>query len=281
MNSKYNFEFTKTNAALHKKPEKNFPTRGVIAFYPMSILGCDLVDYNKIPRRGYKYILNCVDVFSRKAESALLKAKTGKEIQKGFNSVFERFGSKPKQIWFDEESGVVSKDTRAFLSGKNINLYHTWGNSKVAIAERFNRTQKSILYRYEMADSKNMWPDFIHQFTERYNDTSHRSLGMTPNEAFNGKRQEALKVNVARYYKGRKPPRETFDAGDAVRIIMKGGVFSKGYVEQWSREIYSIQKVLPTNPVTYVVQDKKGRHWQGSYYAQELQHVRDNRHDLL
>ena len=272
MQSKYGFEFTKKHAELHKKVERIFPTRGVIAFHPMDILACDLVDYSKIPRNGFHYILNCVDVFSRKAESSTLRSKSSKDIQKGFDDVIRRFGKTPKKIWFDHEGGIISGDTKKFLADRHIELYHSFGFVKVSIVERFNRTQKSVLYRYEMADARHKWTDFIHQFTEKYNETKHSSLGMTPNDAFTTKEKEALEVNLRNYYKVRdnKP---VLKVGDRVRIISKSGKFDKGYVEKWSRVIYNIQKVSPTNPLTYIVADDEGNAWQGRYYAQELQLV--------
>lgn len=271
MNSKYGFDFAKNNE-LHTKQEKSYPKRGVIAFAPMHILACDLVDYSKIPRKGFHYILNCVDVFSRKAESANLRTKSGKDIQKGFQQVFEKFGQKPRKIWFDQESGVVSGDTKNWLRQRQIELYHTFGLDKVSIAERFNRTQKSILYKYEMANPNNKWCDFVQEFVLKYNDTKHKSLGMTPNEAFSSKAKEALTKNLERYYQKRETKKSptVFKVGDRVRIFIKQETFSKGYQEKWSREVYVVSKVHPTNPTTYIVKDSNGNDMIGGYYAQEL-----------
>jgi hypothetical protein len=270
MKSKYGFDVTNKHADLHKKVETNFPTRGVIAFKPMDILACDLVDYSKIPRRGFHYILNCVDVFSRKVESSALKSKSSKDIQKGFDAVIARFGSTPKKIWFDHEGGIISGDTTKYLGDRHIELYHSFGFSKVSIVERFNRTQKSLLYRYEMADPSHKWSDFIQTFSDRYNDTKHSCLGMTPNEAFTSKQKEALEANLKNYYE-KRDEKTALKVGDRVRIVSKGGKFTKGYVEKWSREIYNIREVSPTNPLTYIVADDQGNAWQGRYYAQELQ----------
>ena len=251
MQSKYGFEFTKKRAELHQQPERKYPTRGVIAFAPLGILGCDLVDYSKLPRKGYRYILNAVDVFSRRVESALLKDKTSRSIQRGFEEVFRRFGDRqPSKIWFDQEAGVVSNETKAWLEQRGIGLYHTYGiTSKVSIAERFNRTQKSILYRYEMADDRHKWPDFVHEFNAKYNDTKHSTLGMTPNEAFASKQKEALMRNAKRYYKPRpaaKKPTPTLKPGDRVRIVNVRSRFAKGYKETWSREVFQVLEVKKT-----------------------------------
>ena len=143
----------------------------------------------------------------------------------------------------------------------------------MSIAERFNRTQKSILYRYEMADDRHKWPDFVHEFNAKYNDTKHSTLGMTPNEAFASKQKEALMRNAKRYYKPRpaaKKPTPTLKPGDRVRIVNVRDRFAKGCEESWSREVFQVLEVKKTNPLTYIVGDDDENRLPGGYYAQEL-----------
>ena len=56
-----------------------------------------------------------------------------------------------------------------------------------------------------------------------------------------------------------------------VRISKKKSTFEKGYTTRWTREIFVIEKVLNTNPVTYKINDLKGEEIKGSFYEQELQ----------
>lgn len=51
--------------------------------------------------------------------------------------------------------------------------------------------------------------------------------------------------------------------------------FAKGYEERWSREIFNILEVKPTNPVTYIVGDDNGTALQGGYYYEELALARE------
>ena len=44
---------------------------------------------------------------------------------------------------------------------------------------------------------------------------------------------------------------------DIVRITKYKNIFSKGYTENWSREIFIIDSVLKTNPWTYKIKDLK------------------------
>ena len=44
------------------------------------------------------------------------------------------------------------------------------------------------------------------------------------------------------------PKASNFKVGDRVRIIKRMNILSKGYIENWSREIFVIDSVLKTNP---------------------------------
>ena len=47
-------------------------------------------------------------------------------------------------------------------------------------------------------------------------------------------------------------------------------IFSKGYNENWSREIFIINSVLKANPWTYKIKDLNGEKIIGSFYEKEL-----------
>ena len=61
-----------------------------------------------------------------------------------------------------------------------------------------------------------------------------------------------------------------FKASDRLRIIKYKNIFSKGYTENWSREIFIIDSVLKTNPWTYKLKDLNGEKIIGSFYEKEL-----------
>ena len=61
-----------------------------------------------------------------------------------------------------------------------------------------------------------------------------------------------------------------FKVNDRVRITKYKNIFSKGYTENWSREIFIIDSVLKTNPWTYKIKDLNGEKIIGSFYEKEL-----------
>ena len=57
---------------------------------------------------------------------------------------------------------------------------------------------------------------------------------------------------------------------DRVSITRYKNIFSKGYTEKWSREIFMIDSVLETNPWTYKIKDLKEEKLIGSLYEKKI-----------
>jgi hypothetical protein len=64
-----------------------------------------------------------------------------------------------------------------------------------------------------------------------------------------------------------------YETGDRVRIAMCRYVFRKGYLPNWSQEIFDICKKYPTYPVTYELKDLAGEPIKRKFYEQEIQKV--------
>jgi len=67
------------------------------------------------------------------------------------------------------------------------------------------------------------------------------------------------------------PSKPKFAIGDRVRIPRKKRTFEKDYTVRWTEEVFTINKVVYTNPTTYKLIDSGGEEIQGSFYEQELQ----------
>ena len=64
---------------------------------------------------------------------------------------------------------------------------------------------------------------------------------------------------------------QKFKVGDTVRISRIKGIFEKGYLPNWSEEIYKVIKVKNTIPFTYILEDTSGETVIGSFYNEEIQ----------
>ena len=61
-----------------------------------------------------------------------------------------------------------------------------------------------------------------------------------------------------------------FKVNDRVRITKYKNIFSKGYTENWSREIFIIDSVFKNNQWSYKIKDLNGEKIIGSFYEKEL-----------
>ena len=99
---------------------------------------------------------------------------------------------------------------------------------------------------------------------EIYNNRVHGTTKMTPFEMVtNTKIIINNKIN-----KNEKIPK--FQVGDYVRVPDKRNIYSNGYTSNWIRELFKIQKINNTNPVTYGLVDENNELIEGKYYEQEL-----------
>ena len=47
-------------------------------------------------------------------------------------------------------------------------------------------------------------------------------------------------------------------------------MFDKGYTPNWTEEIFLVDKIQPTNPITYTLKDLNNEEIQGCFYEPEL-----------
>ena len=93
---------------------------------------------------------------------------------------------------------------------------------------------------------------------------------MTPIEASKQKNQGTVYFNL---YGDMEPlsAKPKFKIGDKVRISKyKRNVFDKGYTPNWTEEVFTIDKIQYTNPITYKIRDLNNEEIKGSFYQPEL-----------
>lgn len=83
-------------------------------------------------------------------------------------------------------------------------------------------------------------------------------------------RQDFMLINGDLIYL--KPEKPGVAIGDKVRISMyKIQVFDKGYTPKWTEEIFVVDEVLHTKPVTHKIVHFTGETIEGTFSEQELQ----------
>ena len=90
---------------------------------------------------GYKFLLTCIDVFSKFAWVVPLKNETGESLVNGFQSILD-LGRSPEKLQTDKGTEFLNRNFQSFLKEKNIHFFTTNSKLKASVVERFNRTLK-------------------------------------------------------------------------------------------------------------------------------------------
>ena len=141
-------------------------------------------------------------------------------------------------------------------------MYSTNNEGKSVVAERFIRTLKSKICKYMTSLSKNVYIDKLNAIMNKYNNTYHPTIKMKP---INVKDNTYIITNKEINYKHPK-----FKVGDYVRISKYKNIFAKGYMPNWSEEVFAVDN-KNTVPWTYVINDLNGEEITGTFYENELQ----------
>ena len=96
----------------------------------------------------------------------------------------------------------------------------------------------------------------MNKVVDQYNNTYNHCINKKPINADYSASTKNIETNL-------KTPK--FKVNDRVRITKYKNIFSRGYTENWSREIFIIDSVLKTNPRTYKIKDLNGEKIIGSF----------------
>ena len=134
-----------------------------------------LKKYNK----GIKTLLCVIDLFSKYAWVVPFKGKRGITIVNASQKIISK-EKKPNKIWVDQGGEIYNQLFKRFLKISNIEVYSTYNEGKSVVAERFNRTLKSKIFKHMKAVLKNVYFDVLDDIINKYNSTIHRTIKMKP-----------------------------------------------------------------------------------------------------
>ena len=212
---------------------------------------------------GIRFLLCVIDIFSKYAWVVPLKDKKGISIVKAFQGILKQSNRKPNKIWIDKGSEFYNAYFQKWLQDNDIVMYSTHNKGKSVVAERFIRTLKSKIYKYMTSISENVYIDKLDDMVDEYNNTYHTTIKMKPIDV-----KDNRYINTSKKINYKDPK---FKVGDRVRISKYKNIFAKGYMLNWSEEVFVIKKVKNTVPWTYVINDLNGEEIIGTFYEKELQ----------
>ena len=209
--------------------------------------------------KGIKYLLCVIDLYSKYVFVIPLKDKKGISIVNAFDKIIKQSNRKPNKIWVDQGGEFYNNVFEKWLSGNDIIMNSTYNEGKSVVAERFIRTLKNKLYKHMTATGKNVYYDVLDGVVNKYNNTKHSTIKMKPIDVGD---------NNKRVYVDEHNEKDSrFKVGDRVRI------FAKGYAPNWSKEIFTVNKINDTVPYTYNIKDLNDEEIIGSFCDKELQNT--------
>ena len=230
----------------------------------------DLLDLQKFQVRGYKYLLNAIDMSSRYLYSVALKNKTDTEVLNGFKKIYNK--SKIRAVRSDNGSEFINKKFTDYLEKNGIKqiLGEASKPQSNGMVERINGVIKELIQKSLEINEKFDWARNLNKLIDNINNSQHSITGYTPNDiqkAF--KNNDKIVLNSAHDKELKKKKsnisREVFEKGDLVRLYTP----SDKTRQSWSNEVYEIVRVYKPKK-SYSVYEYKVEGFPDRFKEEEL-----------
>ena len=230
----------------------------------------DLLDVSRWKAYNNKvtFLLTIVDSFSRRAIVTPLTSKGGKTVSIALRKVYKE-NTPPKKFHTDLGTEFYNKFVKEFCEENNIHHFSSNSEFKAALVERFNRTLSGKIYKLIYHKNSHRYIDLLPAIVKTYNNTKHRAHGFKPNSINHENTED---VWDALYNKHQKVQHSKiiFSVNDYVRKVRYRAKFTKGFIPNFTEEVYKIIKIKHTKPKTYQLEDLEGESLNGFFYSYEL-----------
>ena len=247
-----------------------YTTPPVVVNGPLQQFDMDLVDVSRQRETndGTRYLLTAIDVFSKYGYAVPIPNKEGIVVTQAARDIFA--DRKPKAVCTDRGSEFKSSHFQDALRENNVKHFYAGGSGKCTIVERFHRTLKARIARYQHHRNTERYVDALQGIIEGYNKTYHRTIKTRPVDVSDANKEEVF-LNS---YASKQPKKQLpfrLAVGDNVRISSERHVFLREHFQRWSEELYQVTKRWRHwNVNMYKVKDCTGEELIGSFYGSEL-----------
>ena len=127
---------------LHKPRRIRFPRRKTYSKGITDLFQIDLVDLSNLAsfNDGMRYLLTCIDVFSKRAWAVPVRRKSARDVVEAFEKILAE-GYRPNMVQSDKGTEFLNSIFQSMLRRHDIHFYTSENEDlKAAVVERFNRT---------------------------------------------------------------------------------------------------------------------------------------------
>ncbi len=258
--------------ALQKPAVRKFSRRKTVTSGVGEQYQVDLCDMSALAseNQGFRYLLTCIDIFSKRAWALPIKRKTAEECAVAFAKVL--VDGVPRKVQADDGKEFKGAFKR-LLDQHGIHFFiATNTDIKCAVVERFNRTLKTRMWKYFTEKKTFRYTNVLQDLVRAYNKSWHRSIKCRPVDVTKRNEREVYTT----LYGDNRHSRAGFKfaVGDQVRLAKGKSSFDKGYYEKWTREVFVVDRRKMSDEPVYYVRDLRGEQVYGVFYGKELQLVR-------
>ena len=188
---------------------------------------------------------------------------------RGFQIIFQK--QHPLLLQTDKGTEFYNAKFKHFLKTKNVKLFSSNSEKKASVVERFNRTLKTRMWKYFTDKNTRNYIEILPHLVENYNNTYHSSIKSIPSCVTE---ENAPQIWINLYGKSTHVKNYKYNNDDLVRISKLRKTFAKGYLPNWTEEIFRVVNILTSrDPVKYEIADQQGNIIEGTFYENELQKV--------
>ncbi len=260
---------------LHKPIRKKFARNRTIVGGIDHQWQADLADLNDITKYndGYRYLLTVINCFSKFAWAIPLKKKDSSSLVEAFKTLLvQSHPRKPKRLQTDKGKEFLNTKFQQILEQNNIHHFVTQNETKAAMVERFNRTLKTKMFTYFTAKNTYRYLEVLPKLLTSYNNSIHRTIGMCP-KVVSLRDENKIWHRIYGKDAASKMSKIRFNVGDNVRIVKFKTTFEKGYLPNWTTEIFRVTQVISHPQLVYKLEDLMGEEIAGTFYENEIQKV--------
>ena len=277
--------YTKFRGSRQKFPRLKVRSLGIKHIWSLDVAFMETFSKEN---NGVQFLLIAVDVLSRFLRIQPMTSRTANCALEPFKKMINPHNpiTVPVKVWTDQ--GKEFKGSfKKFCNYLKIGLHSTYGESKSAIAERYVRTVKNILYKFFEEYGSCRYIPHLQKFVKLINSRVHSTIGMPSDKvsekdvkrlitmnsphAFDEARIGRKNLNIKRRTRSRQ---QKFKKGQSVRLSYQRKPFDKGYKQRFTDELFTVCRVsVPRSkfePITYVLKDKENEEILGRFYASEL-----------
>jgi len=120
-----------------------------------------------------RYLLTCIDVFSKRAWAVPIRSKSARDVVEAFEKiVVERNCT---MVQSDKGTEFVNSTFQSMLRRRGIKFYTSENEDlKASVAEGFSRTLKTKMYRCFTHANTRRYVDVLDDLLHSYNNAYHR-----------------------------------------------------------------------------------------------------------